>query len=167
MSSFVIVFGLLQPCPRQGIQFLLYFMLTAVNAENLLFQVREIYTKCTVELVTDTQPFKESMQLLNFQSQVRLIETIKSALKVINTTLQIVSPVKPLRSTPTKNNLNNINLNEDLGENFLKTVRVHLLLFSRQIENANTEVTVLTEESVDPDVENVPANRYKLKQVTS
>lgn len=117
--------------------------------------------------VTDTPAFKESMQLLNFQSQVKLVDTIKNALKVINSALQIVSPVKPLRSTPTKNNLNNISLNNDLGESFIKTVRIHLLLFLRQIEKANTEVTVDTSMTTDDDndMENIPGNRYKLKEV--
>lgn len=107
------------------------------------------------------------MQLIHFQSQVKLAESIKSALKVVNSALQIFSPVKPLRSTPTKNNLNNITLNSDVGEGFVKTVRVHLLMFLRQIEHANTEATVLCNETEDleNDTENVPGNRYKLKEV--
>ncbi|KAL0892178.1 hypothetical protein ABMA27_015366 [Loxostege sticticalis] len=128
--------------------------------------IREIYTKCAVECITITPAFKECMQLIHFQSQVKLAESIKSALKVVNTALQIFSPVKPLRSTPTKNNLNNITLNSDVGEGFVKTVRVHLLMFLRQIEHANTEATVLCNESEDleNDTENVPGNRYKLKE---
>ncbi|XP_063821346.1 origin recognition complex subunit 3 [Ostrinia nubilalis] len=128
--------------------------------------VREIYTKCAVECITSTLAFKECMQLIQFQSQVKLADTIKSALKVVNSALQISSPVKPLRSTPTKNNLNNITLNNDMGEGFVKTVRVHLLMFLRQIEHANTEATVLCNESEDFEnsPENVPGNRYKLKE---
>ncbi|XP_049865911.1 origin recognition complex subunit 3 [Pectinophora gossypiella] len=127
--------------------------------------MREIYTKCTIDLVTDTHEFKECMLLLGFQSQVKMVEGIKNALKVINS-LQNVSPVKPLRSTPTKNNYNNIKPSDDLGENFVKTVRVHLMIFLRQIENANTEATVLTKYNTDDDddVENIPGNRYKLKE---
>ncbi|KAM3962283.1 LOW QUALITY PROTEIN: origin recognition complex subunit 3 [Aphomia sociella] len=128
--------------------------------------VREIYTKCAVECVTGTQGFKECMQLIQFQSQIKLIESIKHALKVVNGALQVVSPVKPLRSTPTKNNLNNVQLNSDVGENFIKTVRVHLLMFLRQIENANTEASALSKEADedDNDLENTPGNRYKLKE---
>ena len=107
------------------------------------------------------------MQLLKFQSQTKLVESIKSALKIVNSYLQGVSPVKPLRSSPTKNNLNNIFLNDDLGENFAKSVRVHLLTFLRQIEHASTDTSVTT--NVLPDAENidenVPGNRYKLKEV--
>ncbi|XP_059059897.1 origin recognition complex subunit 3 isoform X2 [Achroia grisella] len=127
--------------------------------------VREIYTKCAVECVTDTQEFKECMQLINFQSQMKLVENIKQILKVINTALQVVSPVKPLRATPTKNNLSNIQLNSDLGENFVKTIRVHLLMFLRQIENASTETNVITSGTENEvNSENTPGNRYKLKE---
>uniref|UniRef100_A0A2H1V6Z1 Origin recognition complex subunit 3 n=1 Tax=Spodoptera frugiperda TaxID=7108 RepID=A0A2H1V6Z1_SPOFR len=128
--------------------------------------VREIYTKCASENVTGTSAFKDCMQLLKFQSQVKLVESIKSSLKIVNSYLQNASPVKPLRSTPSKNNLNKITLGDDLGENFVKSLRVHLLTFLRQIEHANTETTVSTSavsdsENVD---ENVPGNRYKLKE---
>lgn len=128
--------------------------------------VREIYTKCASENVTGTSAFKDCMQLLKFQSQVKLVESIKSSLKIVNSYLQNASPVKPLRSTPSKNNLNKITLGDDLGENFVKSLRVHLLTFLRQIEHANTETTVTTSavsdsENVD---ENVPGNRYKLKE---
>nr|XP_021200999.2 origin recognition complex subunit 3 isoform X1 [Helicoverpa armigera] len=127
--------------------------------------VREIYTKCASESVTDTPAFKDCMQLLKFQSQMKLVESIKSALKIVNTYLQNLSPVKPLRLSPTKNNLNNIVLNDDLGENFVKTLRVHLLTFLRQIENASTDTTVATNSLSDTeDNENVPGNRYKLKE---
>lgn len=131
-----------------------------------LRQVREIYTKCAVECITNTPAFRECMQLLSFQSQVKLVESVKSALKVVNTHLQNVSPVKPLRSTPTKNNISNVILNKDFGDNFVKAIRVHLLTFLRQIENANTEATVMSR-ACDPedDVENNPGNRYKLKEV--
>lgn len=107
------------------------------------------------------------MQLLKFQSQFKLVESIKNALKIINSYLQVVSPVKPLRTSPIKNNLNNMSLNDDLGQNFVKSLRVHLLTFLRQIENANTETTVLTNISPEADAydENVPGNRYKLKEV--
>lgn len=129
--------------------------------------MREIYTRCAVECVTDTPAFKDCMQLLKFQSQVKLIDSIKSALKIVNTYLQGVSPVKPLRSSPMKNNLNNIFLNDDLGEKFVKSLRVHLLTFLRQIENANTDTTVSTNvlSETDNNDENVPGNRYKLKEV--
>ncbi|KAH9627623.1 hypothetical protein HF086_010775 [Spodoptera exigua] len=128
--------------------------------------VREIYTKCASENVTSTTAFKDCMQLLKFQSQVKLVESIKSALKIVNTYLQDASPVKPLRSTPSKNNLNKITLSDDLGENFVKSLRVHLLTFLRQIEHANTETTVTTSAVSDSENadENVPGNRYKLKE---
>lgn len=134
----------------------------------LLFQVREIYTKCAVECITGTNAFKECMQLISFQSQVKLVESVKAALKIVNSALQVVSPVKPLCSTPTKNNLNNITFNNDFGDSFVKTVRVHLIMFLRQIENANTEVTVLCNEFDDMEnyAENTPGNRYKLKEVS-
>ncbi|CAH0749701.1 unnamed protein product [Diatraea saccharalis] len=135
--------------------------------KNLLGKsVREVYTKCAVESVTNTAAFKECMMMIKFQSQLKLADSIKNSLKIINSALQIVSPIKPLRSTPTKNNLNNIALNDNLGESFLRTVRVHLLLFSRQIEGANNEVTASIQESeeLDNDIENVPGNRYKLKE---
>lgn len=107
------------------------------------------------------------MQLLSFQSQVKLVESIKSALKVVNTHIKNVSPVKPLRSTPTKNNMSNIILNKDLGEAFVKTMRMHLLTFLRQIENANTDSTLIGNNTAGPEdvVENTPENRYKLKEV--
>ncbi|XP_075970562.1 origin recognition complex subunit 3 [Anticarsia gemmatalis] len=126
--------------------------------------VREIYTRCAVEWITDTQPFKECMQLINFQSQVKLVETVKNALKLINSYTQSASPVKPLRSSPMKNNVNNICLNNDLGDSFAKTLRVHLLTFLRQIENANTEATTNVIPETDSINENVPGNRYKLKE---
>ncbi|XP_026751186.2 origin recognition complex subunit 3 [Galleria mellonella] len=145
---------------------LLSVLVTDLPKNVLGKSVREIYTKCAVECVTGTQGFKECMQLLNFQSQMKLVENIKQALKIINAALQVVSPVKPLRSTPTKNNLNNIQLSNDIGEKFVKTIRVHLLMFSRQIENANTETCILTDniEKGDDNSENIPGNRYKLKE---
>ncbi|XP_053602872.1 origin recognition complex subunit 3 [Plodia interpunctella] len=134
--------------------------------KNLLGKsVREIYTKCAQENVTSTQAFKECMQLINFQSQVKLVDSIKNALKIVNTALQVVSPVKPLRTTPSKSNVDNIVINHDTGENFVKAIRVHLMMFSRQIENASTECSVISEVVDDEnEVENVPGNRYKLKE---
>ncbi|KAJ8732047.1 hypothetical protein PYW08_014777 [Mythimna loreyi] len=128
--------------------------------------VREIYTKCALECVANTSAFKDCMQLLKFQSQMKLVESIKSALKIVNSHLQAVSPVRPLRSSPTKNNINNIFINDDLGENFVKSLRVHLLTFLRQIEQANTDTTVSTHDSQETENadENVPGNRYKLKE---
>lgn len=106
------------------------------------------------------------MQLIEFQSQVKLVETIKTALKLVNSTLKISSPVKPFRSTPTKINMEIIHLSNDLGENFIKTVRVHMVMFLRQIENANTEATVSnTLMDNENDVDITPGNRYKLKEV--
>ncbi|XP_022816715.1 origin recognition complex subunit 3 [Spodoptera litura] len=128
--------------------------------------VREIYTKCASENVTGTSAFKDCLQLLKFQSQVKLVESIKSALKIVNTYLQNASPVKPLRSTSSKNNLKNITLSDDLGENFVKSLRVHLLTFLRQIEHANTETTVTmcaVSDTENAD-ENFSGNRYKLKE---
>ncbi|CAH2107349.1 unnamed protein product [Euphydryas editha] len=126
--------------------------------------IRELYTKCSMECVTNTQPYRESMQLLNFQSQLKLIETIKNALKEINFDI----PVTPLRSTPSKNNLHNITLKNDLGLDFAKTIRIHLLTFLRQIENACNDTSVFTNTDMDAenDLENinVPGNRYKLKE---
>lgn len=107
------------------------------------------------------------MQLLQFQSQLKLVESIKTALKEINTTLQVASPVKPLRSTPLKNNTN-ISLN-DLGLDFAKSVRIHLMTFLRQIENANNESSIHTHvetENDNMDIDNIPGNRYKLKEVS-
>ncbi|XP_063621451.1 origin recognition complex subunit 3 [Cydia splendana] len=128
--------------------------------------VREIYTKCAGESVTKTPTFKECMQLIKFQSQLKLLDSIQGALKVVNAELHVVSPVKPLRSSPTKNNANKLVLNNELGETFAKTVRVHLLTFLRQLENANTEATVLAEvaNETENDTEIVPGNRYKLKE---
>ncbi|CAB3243566.1 unnamed protein product [Arctia plantaginis] len=128
--------------------------------------VREIYTKCVVESITETIAFKDCMQLLKFQSQMKLVETIKNGLKIVNSYLQAASPVKPLRSSPTKNNLNSIVLSDDLGENFAKTLRVHLLTFLRQIENANPEYTVSSNSLPATEVnnENTPGSRYKLKE---
>ncbi|XP_047986060.1 origin recognition complex subunit 3 [Leguminivora glycinivorella] len=128
--------------------------------------VREIYTKCAGESITKTPTFKECMQLINFQSQLKLLDSIQGALKVVNSELQGLSPVKPLRSSPTKNNSNKLVLNNDLGETFAKTVRIHLLTFLRQLENANTEATVLTNvaNETENDMEIVPGNRYKLKE---
>ncbi|KAG6451805.1 hypothetical protein O3G_MSEX007352 [Manduca sexta] len=134
--------------------------------KNLLGKtVREIYTKCAVQDIVETTAFKECMQLLNFQSQMKLVETIKNGLKVVNTSLQNVSPVKPLQVTPKKNNMEDVIVNNHLGEGFVKNVRVHLLMFLRQIEKANTEATIITNSmETDDDVENVPGNRYKLKE---
>jgi hypothetical protein len=108
------------------------------------------------------------MLLINFQSQIKLVESIKNALKVVNSALQNSSPVKPLRSTPVKNYLNNIALTNDVGENFVKTIRVHLLMFLRQIEHANTEFTISSKgpDETENDGENILENRYKLKEVS-
>lgn len=128
--------------------------------------MREIYAKCGNDCVASTQDFKECMQLLEFQSQVKLVETIQSALKVLNSTLQTASPMKPFRSTPTKNNMENIRLSDDLGQNFIKIVRVHMVMFLRQIESANTETAISTTSmDEDNDVDVTPGNRYKLKEV--
>lgn len=134
-----------------------------------MFQVRELYTKCAVECITHKQEFKECMQLIHFQSQIKLVEGIQSALKVVNSALQGVSPVKPLHTTPNKYNLHNIILTNDVGENFMKTIRVHLLMFLRQIQNANTETSIISDVSHDGvnDQENTSGNRYKLKEVGS
>nr|XP_034824414.1 origin recognition complex subunit 3 isoform X2 [Maniola hyperantus] len=127
--------------------------------------VREIYAKCSMELITDTQPFRECMQLLSFQSQVQLAESMKNALKEINALLQIVSPLHP---TSRKTNLNSITLNNDLGQDFAKSIRIHFLTFLRQIENANNEALVINNVNAnndnDMDVDVVPGNRFKLKE---
>lgn len=130
-----------------------------------MFQIREIYAKCSMEHITSTQPFKDCMQLIGFQSQLKLVDNIKNALKEINSLIKIDS-TKPLRSTPTKNNIN-VAAN-DLGINFSKTIRVHMMTFLRQIENANSESTVFSSEAdteINMETENVPASRYKLKEV--
>lgn len=123
-----------------------------------------------MDLITDTQPFRECMQLLSFQSQVQLAESIKNALKEINALLQIVSPIKPLRPTPPKTNLDSITLNNDLGQDFAKSIRIHFLTFLRQIENANNEALELNYVNInndnDLDIDVVPGNRYKLKEVS-
>ncbi|CAH0727822.1 unnamed protein product, partial [Brenthis ino] len=125
--------------------------------------VREIYAKCSSQNITNTPEFRESMQLLQFQSQFKLVESIKAALKEI-ATFQIASPVKPLRSTPLKNNTN-MSLNNDLGQDFAKSVRVHLMTFLRQIENANNESSIYTHvETENGNMDNIPGNRYKLKE---
>ncbi|XP_037961313.2 origin recognition complex subunit 3 [Plutella xylostella] len=132
--------------------------------------VREMYKKCAAECITETAGFKECMQLLNFQSQVKLVESIKGALKVINTALQNDPPVVPLRMTPSKNNLvkeDALVLNESLGTNFLKSVRVHLTIFLRNVQNASTEATVTVndaDENEDVEMVTTPGNRYKLKE---
>ncbi|XP_072940477.1 origin recognition complex subunit 3 isoform X2 [Epargyreus clarus] len=126
--------------------------------------VREIYAKCSAESITTTPEFKECMQLLNFQSQVKLIESLKSAVKVVTSVLQ-TSPVRPLRS-PLKNHQRNVTHdNDQLGECFLITIKVHLLTFLRQIENANNEATIFTNMDTDDDHADIlPGNRYKLKE---
>lgn len=97
---------------------------------------------------------------------MNLVDSIKQAIKVVNSDLHVTSPIKPLRSTPTKYNVNKISINDSVGKDLAKTVCVHLLTFLRQIENASNEATILTNSSVDcDDVENVPGNRYKLKEV--
>ncbi|XP_045446198.1 origin recognition complex subunit 3 [Melitaea cinxia] len=131
--------------------------------------VRELYIKCSMESVTNNaQSYRDAIQLLKFQSQMQLIESIKNALKEINSFLQADTLVKPLRSTPSKNNLHNISLKNDLGLDFAKTIRIHLLTFLRQLENASNETSVLTNTVMDTenDVENVNllGNRYKLKE---
>ncbi|XP_047514983.1 origin recognition complex subunit 3 [Pieris napi] len=119
--------------------------------------VREIYAKCATEHIVKTEAFKESMQLINFQSKVQLLETIQSAIKVVNNALQSTSP-GPLRS-PTKNMLNkSIN---SLGEEFVKNIKIHFVIFRRQIENASTEVTVQEEDDDDFDLR---GSRHKLKE---
>ncbi|XP_014363430.2 origin recognition complex subunit 3 [Papilio machaon] len=127
--------------------------------------VREIYSKCAVENITGTQAFRECMQLINFQSQYKLVDTIKDALKSVNTCLQITSPMKALRSTPVKNNQNDISVNT-IGESLMKTIRIHLLMFLRQIESANNQATLLTDGDEDTEIktEAVPGDRYKLKE---
>lgn len=133
----------------------------------ILFQVREIYSKCAIENITSTQAFRECMQLINFQSQYKLVESIKDALKVVNDSLQITSPIKTLRSTPVKNDQFDVSINNAVGETLMKTMRIHLMMFLRQIENANNQAAVLTDYDGD-DVEiktEVPGDRYKLKEV--
>lgn len=130
-----------------------------------------MYTKCvSSECITASAAFKECMQLLNFQSQVKLVDSIKGAVKVVNEMLQNSPTMKPLRLTPTKNYLlkeNALDLGASLGENFLKTIRVLLLTFQRHIQNANTEATIVANPGMDEDsnMENTPADRYKLKEV--
>lgn len=130
--------------------------------------VREVYTKCATECITDTPSFKECMQLLSFQSQIKIVDTITGALKLLNSHLQSVSPIKPLQATPKKNNNNTdkVFAHRELGESFAKTVRVHLMTFLRQLENANTEASISTAMDTDTNdnVENVPGSRYKLKE---
>ncbi|XP_013141479.1 PREDICTED: origin recognition complex subunit 3 [Papilio polytes] len=128
--------------------------------------VREIYSKCAIENITSTQAFRECMQLINFQSQYKLVESIKDALKVVNDSLQITSPIKTLRSTPVKNDQIDVSINNAVGETLMKTMRIHLMMFLRQIENANNHAAVLTDYDGD-DVEiktEVPGDRYKLKE---
>ena len=126
-----------------------------------------MYARCSLQNITNTQAFRETIQLLNFQSQVKLVESLNGALKEVNMILQMSSPVKPLRSTPLKNNIN-ISSSNELGVDFAKNVRIHLMTFLRQIENANNEATVhsnIEAENDNMDIDNVPGNRYKLKEV--
>lgn len=125
--------------------------------------MRELYTKCALENITGTTAFKDCLQFINFQSKVKLEETIKDALKVVNFYLKLKSPTKPLQPTPKKNNMNNF-VFDNLGENFVRVVRVHLLMFLKQIENASTDSDIASVE--DEIVENLSGNRYKLKEVT-
>ncbi|KAI8428881.1 hypothetical protein MSG28_007518 [Choristoneura fumiferana] len=119
--------------------------------------VREIYTKCVGEFICQSLTFKECMQLINFQSQVKLIDSIKGALKVIGT---------EFASSPTKKNTTKTAFDDNIGENFTKTVRIHLLTFLGQLQNASTEATILTQtaDEAEYDMEVVPGNRYKLKE---
>ncbi|XP_050663609.1 origin recognition complex subunit 3 isoform X2 [Leptidea sinapis] len=127
--------------------------------------VREVYAKCATEHITSTEGFKECMQLLKFQSQAKLVDTIKNAHKVVSSALQMSSPVKPLRLTPMKNNLNNSSLNNELGEAFIKNIRLYLMMFLRQIEDASNEDTTETMNcESDEAYDNVHGNRYKLKE---
>ncbi|XP_052738686.1 origin recognition complex subunit 3 [Bicyclus anynana] len=137
--------------------------------KNLLGKtVREIYTKCTTEHITETQPYRECMQLIGFQSQIKMAESIKNALKEVNSVLQTSSPVKPLRSTPSKTNTISVKVSNDLGQDFAKLIRIHLLTFLRQIESANNEGLILgnanEEQEHDLDTDVAPGNRYKLKE---
>ncbi|CAK1604203.1 unnamed protein product [Parnassius mnemosyne] len=146
----------------------LFFVFLKDLPKNILGKsVREIYSKCASENIASTQAFKECMQLINFQSQLKLVDSIKNALTAVNLSLEIATPIKPLRSTPKKNNLNDVAFGRDFGELFIKSVRVHLTTFLRQIENAKNETTTLVTnntEDLDVDAETPLVNRYKLKE---
>ncbi|XP_068630803.1 origin recognition complex subunit 3 [Battus philenor] len=145
---------------------LLYIFVKDLPKNILGKSVREIYSKCATENISVTTGFRECMQLINFQSQLRLIDNVKDALKTVNHALQISSPVKPLRTTPLKNNSNNVKMfDSDFGVAFIKSVRVHMMMFLRQLENANNEVTLLTHSNDDKEINTkFPGNRYKLKE---
>lgn len=139
------------------------FSLNCIKLQHLdlttfLFQVREVYTKCVGEFICHSPVFKECMQLINFQSQVKLIDSIKGALKVIGT---------EFTSMP-KNTTKTI-FDDNLGENFTKTLRIHLLTFLGQLQNASNEASILTEtvDQAENDMGIVPGNRYKLKEVNT
>ncbi|XP_041976430.1 origin recognition complex subunit 3 [Aricia agestis] len=126
--------------------------------------VREIYTKCATESISSTPAFKECMQLIKFQSQMKLIETIKNALKEVNASLQAISPLKPLRLSPMKNKVTEIPKETDLGKDFIENTRVHLLMFLRQIEKARNEATTQISMEKEEVSENIVSSRAKLKE---
>lgn len=110
------------------------------------------------EFICQSPVFKECMQLINFQSQVKLIDSIKGALKVIGTEFTSM----PKNATKTV-------FDDNLGENFTKTLRIHLLTFLGQLQNASNEASILTEtvDQAENDMGIVPGNRYKLKEVNA
>lgn len=126
--------------------------------------VREIYTQCASQLITETPAFKDCLQFISFQSQVKLVESIKYALQIVNSYLEVQSPIKPLQSMSRKPKLKNLDFN-CLGVDFVKNTRILLLTFLRQIENANTERELKVDiKSRDCSPNNAPQNRYTLKE---
>lgn len=126
--------------------------------------MREIYAKSATEHIVETEGFKECMQLINFQSQLILVDTIKNAVKLTEHTLETASPKIPLKSI-----LKKPPNDKALGKEFVRSIKIHLGLFLRQIENANAEDEITQNVEVsEEDIHNfdLKGSRYKLKEVS-
>lgn len=135
---------------------------------SLKLQVRQIYAKCTVQRISENEGYQECMQLLHLQSQITLLEGIRNALQVVNMSLTHASPVKPLLSPKKRNSSvkTNLKLEESVSaQEFLKIVRVNLLMFAKHIEEASQERTLVKRQH-DVDMDEVPLSRNKLKEVS-
>ncbi|KAJ2946991.1 hypothetical protein O0L34_g16336 [Tuta absoluta] len=143
---------------------LLYAFVSVLPQGPLGKTLRELYIKCSTNLITSTPEFSECMLLLGFQSQQKLVETIKNSLHFLNQSLPKPSTKKPLRTSPLKNHMDNSTVKNDLGECFVEFVRIQLQLFVKQLENASAEVTVARQNYSDVEDENIPGNRYRLKE---
>lgn len=142
-----------------GIRMLVAFI-KGLPRNELGKSIKELYSICSTEHITNTKPFEECMQLLNLQSKVTLVESIKNAMQIINETLQIQT--KPL-SSPNKNASFIIEEKESNWQNYLKEVKVSLLTFSRHLAKASQDSSLEIRDRSAP-VALVPINRYKLKE---